>query len=60
MSRSVLFVALLVAFLGGIAAFNLIIGVFGLSWAIFTLIAFIFFAIYISFRKQPEEKDPHA
>jgi hypothetical protein len=54
-----MFTAWLVAVLASIVVFNLIIGVFGLNWAIVTLVVFIAFAIYTSLRTQPEEKEPH-
>ena len=60
MGKSFMLAAWLVAVITGIAAFNLIIGVFGLNWAIITLVACIIFAIYTSFRIQPEEKEPDA
>jgi hypothetical protein len=56
MSRFIKFVVWFAAVLGGIAAFNLIIGVFGLNCAIISLVVFITFAVYTSFRPQPEEK----
>jgi len=50
----------LVVFLVSIAVLNLLFGVFGLNWAIATLVVFIVFAIYSSFVTQPEDKEPHA
>jgi hypothetical protein len=59
MSKFVMFAAWLVAVVAGIIAFNLIIGVFGLNQAIVTLVIFIIFAVYTSFRSQPEENEPY-
>lgn len=55
-----LFIRRFSAGLATVAIFNLIIGVCGLSWAMFTLAGFIIFAVYTSFQAQPEEKEPHA
>lgn len=55
-----MFVIWLAAVLAAVAAFNLMIGVFGLHQAIATLVACVIFAIYTSFRTQPEDKEPHA
>jgi hypothetical protein len=55
-----MFITWLVAVLVGIIVYNLIIGVFGLKWAVVTLIVSILFAIYTSFQTQPEDKEPHA
>jgi len=59
MSKFLFFVIWLAAVLAGIAAFNLIVGVFGLSLAIVSLAVFIIFAIYTSIRARAEEKEPH-
>jgi hypothetical protein len=56
MSKFLFFVIWLAAVIAGIAAFNLVIGVFGLNMAVVSLAVFVFFAIYSSFRTQPEEK----
>ena len=60
MNKLVIFIAWLITVLAGIAAFNLLIGVFGLSQAIVTLIVVVIFAIYSCFRTQSEEGGPHA
>jgi hypothetical protein len=60
MSKLVIFIAWLAAVLAGIAAFNLLIGGFGLIQAIVTLVVFVIFAIYSGFRTQSEESGPHA
>ena len=60
MSKCVLFLVLVAAVLAGIAAFNLLIGVFGPNQAIVTLVVFVIFAIYSCFRTQSEEGRPHA
>jgi hypothetical protein len=59
-TKVLIFVIWLTAVLAGFAAFNLIIGVFGLNQAIVALVVFAIFAIYTSFRTQPEEGGPHA
>ena len=59
-SKFVMFITWLVAVLTVITAFNLIIGVFGLNRAIVTLVVVIIFAVYTSFRTQPEETEPRA
>jgi hypothetical protein len=60
MRRGVMYVTWLVTILAGITLFNLLIGVFGLDLAIVTLVVFVIFAIYTSFRAQSEEEEPHA
>jgi hypothetical protein len=60
MSKYLLFLVWLAVVLAGIAAFNLLIGVFGLNQAIVTLTVFVIFSIYSCFRNQSEEKEPHA
>jgi hypothetical protein len=60
MSKVLICVIWLAAVLAGIAAFNLIIGVFGLNQAIVSLVVFVIFAIYTSFRGQSEEGGPRA
>ena len=60
MNKLVIFMAWLVTVLAGIAAFNLIIGVFGLNHAICTLVVFIIFAIYSCLRTQSDRKEPYA
>ncbi len=54
------FAAWILAVLGGITAFNLIIGVFGFHEAVGALILFVVFAIYTASRKQPQGGGPHA
>ena len=58
MNKFVILIIWFAALLAGIAAFNLIIGVFGLSMAVVSLAVFVIFAIYTSFRTQPEEEGP--
>lgn len=60
MNRPAIFMAWLATVLSGIAAFNLLIGVFGLSQAIVTLVVVVIFAIYSCFRTQSEEGGPNA
>ena len=60
MNKPAIFMAWLATVLAGIAVFNLLIGVFGLSQAIVTLVVFVIVAIYICLRAQSEKKEPHA
>lgn len=60
LSRFAGFVTWLFAVFGSIAAFNLIVGVFGLVLAIAALVVFVIFAIFVNSRTQPEGKEPHA
>ena len=59
MSKCLLFLVWLVVVLAAIAAFNLLIGVFGLNQAVVTLVVFVIVAIYSCFRTQSEERGPH-
>ena len=60
MSKDLLFLVWLAVVLASIAAFNLLIGVFGLNNAIVTLAVFVIFSIYSCFRTQSGEKESHA
>jgi hypothetical protein len=57
MNQFIMFVVWLAAVLAGIAAFNLLIGVFGIWPAVVTLVVFVGFAIFSTFRPQPGEKE---
>jgi hypothetical protein len=59
MLRFSMFMVWLVAVLAGIAAFNLLIGVFGIWPAIVSLVVVVGFTIFTSFRPQPEEKEKY-
>lgn len=59
MNKCLLFLVWLAVVVAAIAAFNLLIGVFGLNQAIVTMAVFVIFSIYSCIRTQSEERGPH-